>query len=148
MRPVEILWIEDNHAEIALIKQAMKSISIPYRINFVYDGVQALEFLQHKSAFRYNANPDLVMLDINLPRKNGYEVLQEIKQNNKFKKLPVIIFSSEKEEILKGKKLNTYFIPKPLDVTQFDKVVNYIENFWLQQLQLPEPNLKPSEHNI
>jgi chemotaxis family two-component system response regulator Rcp1 len=136
MRPVEILWIEDNHTEIALIRQAMKSIKIPYRLNFVYDGIQALEFLQHQSAFIHEANPDLIMLDLNLPRKDGYEVLQEIKKTKKLKDLPVIIFSSEKEEVLKNKKLNTYFIPKPFDVGQFDRVVNFIEAFWLKELQL------------
>ncbi len=113
MRPVEILWIEDNHTEIALIRQAMKAISIPYHIHFVYDGVQALEFLKHQSAFRSKPNPDLIMLDLNLPRKNGYEVLTEIKKDRKFKDFPVVIFSSEKEELIKDSKLHTYFIPKP-----------------------------------
>jgi chemotaxis family two-component system response regulator Rcp1 len=133
MRPVEILWVEDNQSEIALIRQAMQGIKIPYRLNFAYDGVQALDFLKHQGAFTSKPDPDLIMLDLNLPRKSGLEVLDEIKKDVKFRSLPVLIFSSslEAEDLLKKYNLQNHYIPKPIDYNQFNEVARRIENFWI-----------------
>ena len=142
IRPVEILLVEDNPGDIRLTKEAMKEAKIINNLNVVEDGVEALAYLRKKGKFKDANRPDLILLDINLPKKNGREVLAEIKQDKNLKQIPVIILTISKaeEDIIKTYELHANcFITKPVDMDQFIKVVKSIEYFWFSIVKLP-PN--------
>ena len=142
IRPVEILLVEDNPGDIRLTKEAMKEAKIVNNLNVVEDGVEALAYLRKKGEFKNAIRPDLILLDINLPKKNGREVLAEIKQDKNLKQIPVIILTISKaeEDIIKTYELHANcFITKPVDMDQFIKVVKSIEYFWFSIVKLP-PN--------
>ena len=142
IRPVEILLVEDNPGDIRLTKEAMKEAKIINNLNVVEDGVEALAFLRKKGKFKDVIRPDLILLDLNLPKKNGREVLAEIKQDINLKQIPVVILTVSKaeEDILKTYELHANcFITKPVDMDQFIKVVKSLENFWFSIVKLP-PN--------
>ncbi len=142
IRPVEILLVEDNPGDIRLTKEAMKEAKIINNLNVVEDGVEALAYLRKKGKFKDANRPDMILLDINLPKKNGREVLAEIKQDKNLKQIPVIILTVSKaeEDIIKTYELHANcFITKPVDMDQFIKVVKSIEDFWFSIVKLP-PN--------
>jgi len=142
IRPVEILLVEDNPGDIRLTKEAMKEAKIINNLNVVEDGVDALAYLRKKGEFKGANRPDLILLDINLPKKNGREVLAEIKQDENLKLIPVVILTVSKaeEDIIKTYELHANcFITKPVDMDQFIKVVKSIEDFWFSIVKLP-PN--------
>jgi CheY-like chemotaxis protein len=142
IRPVEILLVEDNPGDIRLTKEAMKEAKIINNLNVVEDGVEALAYLRKKGKFKDANRPDMILLDINLPKKNGREVLAEIKQDKNLKQIPVIILTVSKaeEDIIKTYELHANcFITKPVDMDQFIKVVKSIEDFWFSVVKLP-PN--------
>ena len=142
IRPVEILLVEDNPGDIRLTKEAMKEAKIINNLNVVEDGVEALAFLRKKGKFKDVNRPDIILLDLNLPKKNGREVLAEIKQDINLKLIPVVILTVSKaeEDVIRSYKLHANcFITKPVDMDQFIKVVKSLENFWFSIVKLP-PN--------
>ena len=142
IRPVEVLLIEDNPGDIRLTKEAMKEAKIFNNLNVVEDGVEALDYLRKKGKFKGAHSPDLILLDLNLPKKNGYEVLAEIKQDIYLKLIPVVILTLSKaeEDIIKTYELHANcYITKPVDMEQFTKVVKSVDEFWFSIVKLP-PN--------
>ena len=142
IRPIEVLLVEDNPGDIRLTKEAMKEAKIINNLNVVEDGVEALAYLRKKGNFKGVKRPDLILLDINLPKKNGREVLAEIKQDIQLKQIPVVILtvSNAEEDIIKTYELHANcYITKPVDMEQFIKVVKSIDAFWFSIVKLP-PN--------
>jgi CheY-like chemotaxis protein len=138
--PVEILLVEDNPADIRLIFEVLKDFKIKNNLNVVTDGVKAIDYLNKEGEYQNSATPDLILLDLNLPRKDGREVLKEIKHDKRFLCIPIVILttSSTKEDILNAyKNYANCFITKPVDFKQFMKVINSIEDFWLSIVRLP-----------
>ncbi|MBI2272613.1 MAG: response regulator [Chitinophagaceae bacterium] len=140
MKPIHILLVEDNEGDIVLTKDALEEYKIATNTSIARDGKAAIELLEelwHKgSAFL----PDLILLDINLPKKNGQEVLQTIKSDNRFKEIPVIMLttSSSEDDILRAYQNHANcFITKPVEAEQFLEVVSSIENFWISIVKLP-----------
>ena len=140
-RPIEILLVEDNPADVRLTLETMKEVKVANRINVVTDGEQATEFLQRRGEHRDAPRPDLVILDLNLPRKDGREVLADIKADPNLRRIPVVILttSTRDEDIFTAYDLaaNCY-INKPVDLDEFNKIVQSIENFWLTIVKLPD----------
>jgi len=144
-KPVEILLVEDNPGDALLIQEALEDIKIANEVHHVKDGVEAMNFLRQKGPYAKQARPDLVLLDLNLPKKDGREVLAEIKADDKLRRIPVVVLtiSKSEEDILKTYNLHANcYITKPLDLEQFIKVVKSIENFWLTIVQLPPDGAK------
>ena len=142
IRPVEILLVEDNPGDVRLTKEAIKEAKIINNLNVVEDGVEALAYLRKKGKFKDVNRPDIIFLDLNLPKKNGREVLAEIKQDINLKQIPVVILTVSKaeEDVIKTYELHANcFITKPVDMDQFIKVVKSLENFWFSIVKLP-PN--------
>jgi CheY-like chemotaxis protein len=139
-KPIEILLVEDNPGDVRLTIEALKDGKVHNNLNLVSDGVDALAFLRREGKYAEAPRPDLVLLDLNLPRKDGRQVLQEIKADSKLKRIPVVILttSQAEEDILKAYNLNANcYITKPVDLEQFIKVVKLIEDFWLTVVKLP-----------
>lgn len=139
-RPLEILLVEDNPGDVRLTIEALKDAKIHHRLSVVKDGVEALLYLSKDSAFPQAVKPDLILLDLNLPRKNGIEVLQEIKQNEHLKRIPVVILttSQSEDDILKAYDFHANcYITKPVDFDHFIHIIHSIKNFWLSLVHLP-----------
>jgi CheY-like chemotaxis protein len=141
-KPVEILLVEDNPADVRLTQEAFKEGKVLNKLHVTRDGVEAMEFLRQKGKYAKAPRPDLILLDLNLPKKDGREVLAEIKTDKDLKRIPVVILtvSQTEEDILKSYSLsaNCYII-KPIDLEQFIRVVKSIEDFWFTIVTLP-PN--------
>lgn len=140
VRPVEILLVEDNMGDVRLTQEAFKDSKILNNINFVRDGVEAMEYLKlegkHKGALR----PDIILLDLDLPKKDGREVLGEIKKDENLKRIPVIILTVSKadSDVMKTYDLHANcYITKPISVDKFFSVVKMIEDFWFTIVKLP-----------
>ena len=137
---IEILLVEDSPADILITREAFQDARLMNTIHVVEDGVQALEFLRREGNYASAPRPDLILLDLNLPRKNGREVLAEIKETAEFKSIPVVVLttSNADEDILKAYDLhaNCYVI-KPVGFDNFLKAVQSIENFWFSVVVLP-----------
>jgi CheY-like chemotaxis protein len=139
-RPVNILLVEDNEGDVRLTQEALKDSKLHVALNVAVDGVEALEYLRQKGRFKTAPVPDLILLDLNLPRKSGMEVLEEIKSDAALKDVPVVIMTSSSAEadIVKSYKLHANcYITKPLDLNQFIEVVKAIDHFWLTIVKLP-----------
>lgn len=139
---VEILLVEDNPGDADLAREALQDSKINNNLHVVEDGIEAMAFLRKTGKYENAPRPDLILLDLNLPRKDGREVLSEIKADDYFKRIPVVILttSEAEEDILKSYNLHANcYITKPIDLSQFMKVVHSIENFWLSIVALP-PN--------
>lgn len=137
---INILLVEDNPADAELTRLAMEDIKMINSLHVVNDGIQALDFLCRRGAFEKAPRPDLILLDLNLPRKDGREVLAEIKVDEKLKTIPIVILtsSSAEEDILRTYKLHANaYITKPVDLDQFVRVVRSIEEFWIAIVKLP-----------
>ncbi|MGD9489343.1 MAG: response regulator [Calditrichaceae bacterium] len=138
--PVEILLVEDNPGDIRLTQEALKEGKVHNNLHVAEDGVEALDFLFNRGKFVNTPRPDLILLDLNLPKKDGREVLDEIKNHPSLKYIPVVILttSSAEQDILKTYSLHANcYITKPVDLEQFIKVVRTIEDFWLSIVKLP-----------
>lgn len=136
----EILLVEDNPGDVRLTQEVLREGKILNHLSVVSDGVQAIEFLKKQGQFAHSPRPDLILLDLNLPRKDGWEVLAEIKSSPNLKRIPVVILttSQAEEDILTA--YDSYancYIPKPIDLEQFIRVVRSIEEFWLSIVKLP-----------
>ncbi len=139
-RPIEILLIEDSPSDAALTLEALQEGKIANNLNRAADGVEALEFLRQQGRFAKSPRPDLIMLDLNLPKKDGREVLRELKNDPSLKLIPIIVLTTSRadKDILQSYELNANcYITKPVDFQQFIEVVKTIESFWLSVVTLP-----------
>ncbi|MBI4835609.1 MAG: response regulator [Planctomycetes bacterium] len=140
INPIEVLLVEDSPADVRLTKEALKEEKLHVNLHVVSDGVEAMEFLRREGRFTKAVRPDLILLDLNLPKKDGREVLKEIKCDDSLKSIPVVILTVSKaeEDIAKSYKLHANcYITKPLDLNQFSTVVKSIKDFWLTIVKLP-----------
>jgi two-component system response regulator len=139
-KPIEILLVEDNPGDIQLTRIALEDNKMNINLSVAEDGVEALEFLKKKGKYSDAPHPDLVLLDLNLPKKDGREVLAQMKADPILKRIPVVILttSQAEEDVLKAYNLcaNCY-ITKPVDLDQFVKIVRSIESFWFTIVKLP-----------
>jgi chemotaxis family two-component system response regulator Rcp1 len=139
-KSIEILLIEDNPGDVRLTKEVLKEGKVRNNLQVVGDGVEAMAFLRRENSYAKASRPDLILLDLNLPKKDGREVLQEIKADHQLKRIPVVVLttSDADEDILKSYDLcaNCY-ITKPVDLDQFIRVIRSIETFWLTIVTLP-----------
>ncbi len=137
---VDILLVEDNLGDIELTREALKESKFNNKLYVVNDGQEALDFLFKKGAFSKVITPDLILLDLNLPKKNGHEVLKEIKENKKLRRIPVVMLTTSKseEDVFRSYDLHANcFITKPLDLNSFIDIVKQLENFWVSLVKLP-----------
>jgi len=138
--PIQILLVEDNPGDVRLTREVLKDGRIDNTLNVVEDGVEAMAFLRHEGAYADAKQQDLVLLDLNVPKKDGREVLAEMKADPVLRRIPVIILttSSAEIDILGAYDLHANcYITKPVDLDQFTKVVRSIEEFWLSIVKLP-----------
>ena len=137
---VEILLAEDEEADIELVKQATKNFKIINKLHVVRNGVELLQFLRNEGPYKSAPKPDLILLDLNMPKMSGIEALEQIRQDPSLTHLPVVMMTSSTNEsdVLKSYKLHVNcFVVKPLQLAEFEKVVNSIEQFWFSIVQLP-----------
>lgn len=137
---IDILLVEDNEGDARLAKEALKESKIRNTLHVVNDGVKATDFLFRRNEFTNAVRPDLILLDLNLPKKDGREVLNEIKRDSNLRRIPVVILTISKaeEDIIKSYNLHANcYITKPLDLDKFIQVIKSIEDFWLSIVQLP-----------
>jgi chemotaxis family two-component system response regulator Rcp1 len=142
-RPIEILMAEDSPTDQAIVQRAFKSSKLHNHLHIVWNGEEALEFLRREGKFASAPVPDLILLDMNMPRKDGRETLAEIKQHDQWKLIPVVILTSSKAErdiiTAYGLHANCYVV-KPVDFEQIIQVVHCIESFWFTVVKLPHTN--------
>jgi len=135
-----VLLVEDNPGDVRLTKEALKEGKMLNRVTVVGDGVEALSFLRRQGKYADAGQPDLILLDLNLPKKDGRQVLAEIKADPGLKRIPVVVLttSSAEEDILKTYDLHANcYVTKPVDLEQFMRVVKSIEDFWITVVKLP-----------
>lgn len=140
MSAVEILLVEDNPGDVRLTREALKESKIRNNLNIVRDGVEAMAFLRREGDFARAPRPDIILLDLNLPRKDGREVLQEIKADESLRRIPVVILttSDDEHDILESYNLHANcYITKPVDLNRFVTIIKNIEDFWLTIVRLP-----------
>ncbi len=144
-KPINILLVEDNPGDIRLTQEIIKDIKINNIFNYVTDGVSAIKYIKKEGEYLDKPKPDLILLDLNLPKKNGIEVLREIKIDENLRTIPIIILSTSDnvEHINKcyGQHANCY-ITKPFEIEQFSSVIKAIENFWFLTVKLPGRNVE------
>ena len=140
IRPIEILLVEDSPSDAEFTVEALKEAKVRNHLSLVEDGVQAMEFLRRQGQYAKAPRPDLIMLDLNLPRKDGREVLAELKADDHLKMIPVVVLTTSRaeEDVLRAYQLHANcYITKPVDFQQFLSVVRAIESFWLFVVTLP-----------
>lgn len=140
LQNIEILLVEDNPGDVRLTKEALKDNKVRNNLTVVEDGVEAMSFLRREGKYIGSPRPDLILLDLNLPKKDGREVLSEIKADEHLRRIPVVVLTTSKaeEDILRAYDLNANcYITKPVDFDQFIRVVKTIEDFWLTMVKLP-----------
>ncbi len=140
VKPIEILMVEDNPGDVQLTREALEDCKMCNHLHVVEDGEQAIDFLKRTGDFGDSPRPDLIILDLNLPKKDGREVLQEIKSDDELKTIPVVVLTTSKseEDVLKSYKLHANcYITKPIELEQFIEVVHSIEHFWMGIVALP-----------
>jgi CheY-like chemotaxis protein len=139
-KPVEILIVEDNEGDVGLIEEVFEEAKIMNNLHVAEDGEEAILYLHGKGKFSGSPRPDIIILDLNLPNKDGREVLRELKEDNNLKNIPVVVLttSNAEKDILRAYELHANaYVTKPLDFNQFINVVGSIVNFWLEIVQLP-----------
>ncbi len=142
-KSIDILLVEDNPGDVRLIKEVLNSTKMLSSIHNVNDGVEAMDYLHRKGKYNTVSKPDFIILDLNLPRKDGREVLAEIKSDIALQHIPVLVMtiSQSEEDILKSYNLHANcYITKPIDLNQFIKVIKSIEDFWFSVVKLPSRN--------
>jgi len=140
LKAVEILLIEDNPGDVRLTIEALKESKILNNLHVAVDGIEAMSYLNREGKFKDEPRPDLIILDLNLPKKDGREVLEEIKEDESLKKIPVVILttSEAEQDIIKSYELHANcYITKPVNMDQFIKVVKSIGDFWFSIVILP-----------
>jgi CheY-like chemotaxis protein len=139
-QPIEILLVEDSPGDVELTREALADAKVSNNLSVVVDGVEAMEFLRKQGAYAAAPTPDLILLDLNMPRKDGREVLEEIKGDRDLRRIPVVVLTTSQAErdILASYNLHANcYVTKPVDLTQFIGVVRSIEDFWLTVVKLP-----------
>ena len=140
--PIEVLLVEDNVGDVRLTQEALRDAKVRNNLHVVPDGVEAMAFLRREGRYAAVPRPDLVLLDLNLPKKGGLEVLDEIKTDDALQHIPVVILttSQAEQDIVQSyrRRANAY-VTKPVDLEQFLKVVGSIEQFWLEIVKLSRP---------
>jgi chemotaxis family two-component system response regulator Rcp1 len=139
-RPIEILLVEDNPGDVRLTVEALKEGKVSNHLHVAKDGVEALAFLRQEGKYADAHRPDVILLDLNLPKKDGREVLEEIKADEHLRRIPVVVLttSSSEQDVLRSYDLHANcYITKPVDLEQFMDVVKGIEDFWLSVVKLP-----------
>lgn len=139
-RAINILICEDNPGDVYIINSVLAKSSAKYNLNYVSNGEAALDYLYQAGEYEHELRPDLILLDLNLPQRHGFEVLKEIKTSPKFKTIPVIVLTSSKSEQDVAKSYELYcscFVTKPFGFNEFTKAMKDIEQFWLRLVQLP-----------
>ena len=147
-RAIEILMVEDNPGDVRLTREAFKDGRVWNRMHVVEDGVAALDFLYRRPPFEAAPRPDIILLDLNLPRMDGREVLATIKADASLRLIPVVVLttSQAEEDVLRAYRLNANcYVTKPVDLEQFIRIVQAIEDFWLTVVRLPTapPEIPP-----
>jgi CheY-like chemotaxis protein len=140
-RPMEILLVEDDLEDAGLTIEALRQGQVPCRISLVRDGEEAMEFLRQEGKYRRVPQPDLILLDLNLPKKGGREVLMEIRADQRLAHVPVVVLSSSRthQEILQAENLHVEsYLTKPVDLEQFDRVVKSLRKYMLSDVILPQ----------
>ncbi len=144
VRPVDILLVEDSPSDVRLTREALKDAKVLNTLHVVEDGMAAIAFLRRQGKYADSPEPDLILLDLNLPKKDGREVLAEVKQDERLKKIPVVVLTTSRaeEDVVRTYNLHANaYIAKPVDLTQFLHVLRTLEEFWLAVVTLP-PNHK------
>lgn len=139
-RPIEILFVEDNPGDVRLTKEALRAAKMRVNVRVAWDGEEAIEYLRKEGQYADALRPDLILLDLNLPKKSGREVLAEIKADRDLRSIPVVVLTSSKAEEDIAKTYNLHancYVTKPADLDQFIRVVQSIESFWLTIVKLP-----------
>ena len=142
-RPIEVLLVEDNPADVRLTEEAFKEARVINRLSVVCDGVEAMDFLHRAGQYRAAPRPDLILLDLNLPRKSGREVLQEVKADPLLRRIPVMILTTSNAAQDRQGAYNLHancYLAKPVDFDEFLSVVRSIEHFWCNIVTLPGPS--------
>ncbi len=142
---IDILLVEDNEGDARLAKEALKESKVKNNLFHVLDGLEAMDFLNRRPPFEDVPHPDLILLDLNMPRMDGREVLEKIKGDERFRRIPVVILTTSKaeEDIIKTYDLHANcYISKPLVLDQFIEIVKSIEDFWLTIVRLPPDGVK------
>jgi CheY-like chemotaxis protein len=138
--PIDILLVEDNPGDVRLTKEALKEGKVYNNLHWAKDGVEALEFLRREGIYAKAPRPDIILLDLNLPKKDGREVLSVIKNDDKLKHIPVVVLTTSKaeEDVLRSYELHANcYVTKPVDLEKFIVVVQSIDRFWLTVVTLP-----------
>lgn len=138
---IEILLVEDNPGDVRLTQEMLKEARVANHLEVVTDGEQALDFLFQRGGYRTAPRPDMVLLDLNLPKKSGLEVLEEVKAHPELRRIPIVILTTSKAEEDVVRSYNAYancYVTKPVDLAQFMTVVRSIEDFWLTVVKLPK----------
>ncbi len=138
--PIEVLLAEDNPADVRLTEEGLKEGKLHHVLHVVRDGVEAMEYLRRQGRHSAARRPDIVLLDLNMPRKDGREVLAEIKQDASLRTIPVVVMTSSDadQDVLRAYELHANcYITKPVDLDKFISIVRAIENFWLTVVELP-----------
>jgi two-component system, chemotaxis family, response regulator Rcp1 len=137
---MDVLLVEDNPGDVRLTTEALKDAKVDNRLHVTRDGIEAMAFLHRKEPFTDAARPDLILLDLNLPRKNGLEVLAEVKSDPDLKMIPIVVISTSTsdEDVLASYQLHANsFVAKPVDFGSFIEVVKRIDDYWLSAVNLP-----------
>ncbi len=143
VRPIDILLVEDSPADVRLTREALKEAKVLNALHVVQDGIAALAFLRQQGQYAASPRPDLILLDLNLPKKDGREVLAEIKQEEALRRIPVVVLTTSRaeEDIVRSYDLHANaYVTKPVDLPQFLKVIQSFEEFWLAVVTLPPRN--------
>ena len=146
--PVDLLLVEDNPGDIRLTQEALKEGSIPVNLSVAQDGAEAVDFLFRRGRYHNAPRPKLILLDLNLPRKSGREVLSEIKADPVLRRIPVVVMttSTAEQDIARAYSLNANcYVAKPIDLDAFIEIVHSIEDFWLKKAILPPLNSEQPE---
>jgi CheY-like chemotaxis protein len=138
--PVEILLAEDNPGDVKLTKKALEQGKLVNNLHVVNDGVEAMTFLRNEGEYADTPRPDLILLDLNMPRMDGRDVLEELKADDDLKRIPVVVLTSSgaEEDVVKSYDLHANaYLTKPVDFDGFLEVINTLEEFWLEVVKLP-----------
>lgn len=140
MHSIEILLVEDSPGDIRLTQEALNDSKFDSNLHVVNDGERALHYLRKESGYEHAIRPDIILLDLNLPRKDGREVLAEVKEDRDLKRIPIVVLttSDDEQDVLTSYDLHANcYITKPVDLENFDNIVKTIEDFWFQVVKLP-----------
>jgi chemotaxis family two-component system response regulator Rcp1 len=151
MTPIQVLLVEDNEADLDLMREILEASPVHLELATVPDGVEAISYLRKKGSYERVHRPDLVLLDLNLPRKDGREVLQEIKEDPKLRLIPVVVMTSSAAEadVVRSYSLGANcYVTKPVDWRAFQEFVKAIENFWFVIVRLPPAEDRASDEAL